>query len=85
MLPDCTSSLKVAVTSAVASTFVAPAAGDLDTTVGATVSDVVNVQTSLPIIGLPAVSCAPATFAVYVVDGARAAAGSSVTVRVNPS
>src|SRR5947209_2258235 len=84
MVPACTASPNVAVTVLSAGTAVAPAAGVRELTVGAAASAaaaVVNVQVSA-LITLPARSWAPLKVAVYVVDGARLAPGSSVTTRV---
>ena len=61
-------------------TFVAPDAGVSLITAGATAAAVVNDQETAEVMGSPALSVAPLTVAVYVVELAKAALGVRVAV-----
>ena len=79
----CTASLNVAVGTIDMATLVAPDAGVSLVTVGATAAAaaaVVNDQETAEVMGSPALSVAPLTVAVYVVELARAALGVRVAV-----
>ncbi len=68
IVPDCTDSLKTALTAVVVATPVAPAAGVLLVIVGAGCATVVNDQVTGPLMGSPTGSVAALIVAVYVVE-----------------
>ena len=76
----CIASLNVAVGAIDMATLVAPDAGVSLVTAGATAAAVVNDQETAEVMGSPALSVAPLTVAVYVVELARAALGVRVAV-----
>ena len=77
---DCTALLNVAVAVVDTATPVAPDAGVSLVTVGTPAAAVVNDQENGAPMGSPALSVAPLTVAVYVVELARAALGVRVAV-----